>query len=214
MTRTYALVSVALIGVLMAGVGAAIWLGQQNASNDMFAQCRSTSIAGGTAQIGGPFTLVSETGETVTDQDVITEPSILYFGYTFCPDVCPLDTVRNAEAVAMLEDDGMMVQPVFISVDPERDTPEAMDIFTDNVHPRMLGLTGSLEQTDAAARAFRVYYRKNQEGDDPYYLVDHSAFSYLVLPEHGFVEFFNRDLTPAQMAEQTACFVDAADANS
>ncbi len=214
MTRTYALVSVALIGVLVAGVGVAIWLGQRSASDDVFAQCRSTAIAGGAAQIGGPFTLVSETGETVTDQDVITGPSLLYFGYTFCPDVCPLDTVRNAEAVAMLEEDGVMVQPVFISVDPERDTPEALDVFTANVHPRMLGLTGTPEQTDAAARAYRVYYRINRDGDDPYYLVDHSAFSYLVLPEYGFVEFFNRDLTPAQIAETTACFVEAAEHGS
>jgi protein SCO1/2 len=134
MTRIYAIVSVALIGVLVAGVGAAIWLGQ-DASDDRFAQCRAPRVAGGSAQIGGPFTLVSETGETVTDQDVITMPSLLYFGYTFCPDVCPLDTVRNAEAVAILEEQGIMVQPVMITVDPERDTPEVMDDFTANVHP-------------------------------------------------------------------------------
>ncbi len=214
MTRAYALASVALISVLVAGVGVAIWTGQRSASDDIFAQCRSTSIAGGGADLGGPFTLVSETGETVTDADVITEPTLLYFGYTFCPDVCPLDTVRNAEAVAMLEEDGLMVQPVMISVDPERDTPEVMDDFTANIHPRMLGLTGTPEQTDAAARAYRVYYRINREGDDPYYLVDHSAFSYLVLPEHGFVEFFNRDVSPADIAARTSCFVEAADAGS
>lgn len=214
MTRIYAIASVALIGVLVAGVGAAIWMGRQAASDDVFAQCRNTAVAGGSAQIGGPFTLVSETGETVTDEDVITMPSLLYFGYTFCPDVCPLDTVRNAEAVAMLEEEGIMVQPVMITVDPERDTPEVMDDFTANVHPRMLGLTGSPEQTDAAARAYRVYYRINRDGDDPYYLVDHSAFAYLVLPEHGFVEFFNRDVSPAQMAETTACFIEAAANNS
>jgi protein SCO1/2 len=78
----------------------------------------------------------------------------------------------------------------------------------------MLGLTGTPEQTDAAARAYRVYYRINREGDDPYYLVDHSAFAYLVLPEYGFVEFFNREVTPAEMAETTACFVEAASAGS
>ena len=210
MTRLYAIASVALIGILVAGVGVAVWTGRETGSDDLFAECRASAVAGGTADIGGPFTLVSETGETVTDEDVITQPSLLYFGYTFCPGVCPLDTVRNAEAVAMLEERGMMVQPVMISVDPERDTPEVMDDFTANIHPRMLGLTGSPEQTDAAARAYRVYYRINREGDDPYYLVDHSAFSYLVLPEHGFVEFFNRDVSPAEMAETTACYVEAA----
>jgi protein SCO1/2 len=177
---------------------------------DPFAQCREGVVAGGAGQIGGPFTLVSETGETVTDAEVITEPTLVYFGYTFCPDVCPLDTVRNAEAVDILEADGYSVRPVMISVDPERDTPEVMAAFTNNVHPRMLGLTGTPEQTDAAARAYRVFYRINRDGDDPYYLVDHSAFTYLVLPEYGFVDFFNREITPQQMAERTECFVDAA----
>jgi protein SCO1/2 len=209
-TRLYALASVALIGILLAGVGLALWLGRSDPSEDIFAQCRTSVVAGGSAEIGGPFTLVSETGETVTDADVITQPTLLYFGYTFCPDVCPLDTVRNAEAVAILEERGMMVQPVMITVDPERDTPEVMDDFTANIHPRMLGLTGTPEQTDAAARAYRVYYRINRDGDDPYYLVDHSAFAYLVLPDYGFVEFFNRDVTPAEMAETTACYVEAA----
>lgn len=208
MSRMYVLASTALIGVLAVGVALSVWLGQTG-ETDAFAQCRASAVAGGTAEIGGPFTLVSETGETVTDADVITEPTLLYFGYTFCPDVCPLDTVRNAEAVAMLEERGISAQPVMITVDPERDTPEVMDDFTANIHPRMLGLSGTPEQTDAAARAYRVYYRINREGDDPYYLVDHSNFTYLVLPEHGFVEFFRGDLTPSEVAERTACFIEA-----
>jgi len=204
-------IAVGGLAVLLAG---AVLFTQFGASDDPLAQCRNGVVAGGSDTIGGPFELVDETGKTVTDEDVITKPTLVYFGYTFCPDVCPLDTVRNAEAVAMLEDQGVMVQPVMITVDPERDTPEVMDDFTANVHPRMLGLTGTPEQTDAAARAYRVYYRINREGDDPYYLVDHSAFSYLVLPEHGFVEFFNREVTPAEMAETTACFVEAAASGS
>lgn len=211
MTRLYAIASAVLIGLLLVGAGVAVYFGEveRNASADPFAQCRGSVVASGGDRIGGPFTLVSETGETVTDEDVITEPTLMYFGYTFCPDICPLDTVRNAEAVDILEADGRRVQPVFVSVDPQRDTPEVVAAFTDNIHPRMLGLTGTPEQTDAAADAYRVYYRVNQEGDDPYYLVDHSAFTYLVLPEHGFVEFFNRDTTPREMAERTACFLDA-----
>jgi len=211
MTRTYAIASAALIGVLLIGAAVAVYLGQarQLASSDPFGQCREGVVAGGAGEIGGPFTLVSETGETVTDADVITEPTLLYFGYTFCPDVCPLDTVRNAEAVDILEAGGHSVLPAMISVDPERDTPEVMAAFTDNIHPRMLGLTGTPDQTAAAARAYRVFYRINREGDDPYYLVDHSAFTYLVLPDHGFVEFFNREVTPQQMAERTECFLTA-----
>lgn len=204
MVRTVAVLAVVAVIALLGGM----WFVSRDAgSDDQFAQCRIGAIAGGTSAIGGPFTLVSETGETVTDKDVITEPSLLYFGYTFCPDVCPLDNDRNAQAVSILEDKGTMVQPVFISVDPARDTPEVMAEFTDVMHPRMLGLTGSLEQVKAASQAYRTYYKK-QEGDDPeYYLMDHSTFSYLVLPEHGFVEYFKRDVTPEQMADTIGCFV-------
>ena len=211
MTRTYAISAAILIVTLILATVVIALFGRTGAgSADVFAQCRSTVIAGGADTIGGPFELVSETGETVTDADVLTEPSLLYFGYTFCPDVCPLDTVRNAETVDILEGRDQSVQPVFISVDPARDTPEVVAAFTDNIHPRMLGLTGTPEQTDAASRAYRTYYRINDEDDDEYYLVDHSTFTYLVLPEHGFVEFFNRDIGPVDMADRVQCFLDAA----
>lgn len=209
MTRTYALASVALIGALMAGTGAAIYLASAG-GDDEFAQCRQGVVAGGAGTIGGPFELVTETGVAVTDADVITEPTLMYFGYTFCPDVCPLDSVRNAEAIDILDETGHNVLPVFVTVDPARDTPEVMAAFTDNVHERMLGLTGTPEQTHAAASAYRVYYQNHDDGTDPYYLVDHTAFTYLMLPDVGFVDFFNRDTTPTDMAARTACFIDAA----
>lgn len=209
MTRTYALASVTLLGVLMAGTAAAIYLANTRDA-DQFAQCREGVVAGGAGTIGGPFELVSETGEVVTDTDVITEPTLMYFGYTFCPDVCPLDAVRNAEAVDILEQNGHSVLPTFVTVDPNRDTPEIVAAFTENIHPRMLGLTGSEEQTHAAASAYRVYYQTHDDGTDPYYLVDHTAFTYLMMPGIGFVDFFNRDVAPTAMAERTACFIDAA----
>lgn len=174
---------------------------------DQFASCRASQVAGGSDQIGGPFTLVNSEGKTVTDQDVITEPSILYFGYTFCPDVCPLDTARNAEAVDILAERGLSTTPVFISVDPKRDTPEAVGDFAENLHEKMIGLTGSPEQVKAASQAYRTYY-KAQPAEDDYYLVDHSTFAYLVLPEHGFVDFFRRDVTPEQMADRVSCFIE------
>jgi len=181
--------------------------GLVDGSSDQFESCRVGTIAGG--DIGGPFTLVSETGETVTDADVITEPSLIYFGFTFCPDVCPMDTDRNAQAIEILDERGVRVKPVFISIDPERDTPEYLAEFTDYFHPRMLGLTGTPEQVAAASKAYKTYYKK-QDTDDEFYLVDHSTFTYLVFPEHGFVEFFRRDVQPDALADQIACFVDAA----
>ena len=207
-TRTAAMAATA---VVVAGL-AVTWFATQGGQEDVFAECRKGVVAGGAGLIGGPFTLVSETGETVTDADVFTTPSLLYFGYTYCPDVCPLDSARNAEAATILEERGYEVTPVFISIDTERDTPELLAEFTDVMHPRMLGLTGSPEQIKAASQAYRTYYKVQTPGD-PYTLIDHSTQTYLVLPEIGFVEFFNRDTTPEEMAESVACFVDAANAD-
>ena len=137
-------VTLGLVVFTMGGVG-----------GEKYAECRQGQIAGG-VQIGGPFTLVDENGATVTDAEVIDEPSLIYFGYTFCPDVCPLDNARNAEAIEILESRGQSVKPVFISIDPARDTPEVLRDFTDNLHPRMLGLTGSEEQVKAASQAYRT----------------------------------------------------------
>ena len=188
------------------GVGGTILL-TQGSGDDRFAPCRSGAVAGG--DIGGPFTLVSETGETVTDADVITGPTLIYFGYTFCPDVCPLDTVRNADAAAILAERGYDVTPVFVTVDPKRDTPEAMDDFTANVDDRMIGLSGSPEQIEAAAAAYKVYYNLHDDEDDEFYLVDHSTYSYLMMPETGFLDFFRRDIPAEDVADQIACFLDA-----
>lgn len=196
--------------LVIAGGGAAyVLLGP--GSDDPFAQCRASNVAGGGADIGGPFELVDETGETVTDEDVIDRPTLIYFGYTFCPDVCPLDAARNAAAVELLEERGERVKPVFISVDPERDTPEVLAEFTDYLHPRMLGLTGSEEQVREASQAYRTYFQVQEpdDEDDEFYLVDHSTMTYLSLPEHGFVEFFRRDTSAEQMAERVQCFIDA-----
>lgn len=173
---------------------------------DQFAQCSQGAVAGG--DIGGPFTLVSGAGVEVTETDVITEPSLVYFGYTYCPDVCPLDVARNSEAVDILEELGVEATPLFISIDPERDTPEVVAEFADVMHPKMIGLTGSPAQVKAASQAYRTFYRKQAGGGDDY-LVDHSTFTYLVLPEQGFVDFFRRDVTPDKMAETVACYAAA-----
>jgi len=201
------MIPIAAIAATIALIGGT-WLATRGAQpDDPFTQCRSSQIAGGSAKIGGPFELLNSKGETVTEKDVLTAPSLIYFGYTFCPDVCPLDNSRNAEAIDLLETRGQMVTPVFISIDPARDTPEIVGDFASNLHERMIGLTGSPEQVKAASQAYKTYY-KAHEAEDEYYLVDHSTFSYLVLPEHGFVEFFKRDDSPEDMADRIGCFLD------
>jgi len=203
MTRLYAALALA---VTVSVVAISVWAAFFRGANDLFAACRNNSPAG--ADIGGPFSLIDETGAAVTDKDVLTKPSLVYFGYTFCPDVCPVDNARNAEAVDLLDMMGVEVTPVFISIDPKRDTPAALADFTDALHPRMIGLTGTPQQIKAVSQAYKTYY-KAQNPDEEYYLVDHSTFTYLMLPGVGFAEFFKRDATPEAMAETVACFVRA-----
>lgn len=183
------------------GLAAAWYLGRP--ANEGFAECRASQVAGA---IGGPFELVNGAGETVTDAEVFTEPSLVYFGYTFCPDVCPFDVSRNADSVDILAENGISATPVFISIDPERDTVDVVADYAANMHEKMIALTGTEEQVAAAGRAYKIYYKAHTDGTDEY-LVDHSTFTYLVLPEHGFVEFFRRDVTAEEMAERTTCFV-------
>lgn len=201
MLRIYAGLAVAAVAGL---VGYTAWRAYDARSGDRFAECRAGQVAGGA--IGGPFTLVDEDGTTFTDAEVLSKPSLVYFGYTFCPDVCPLDAARNAEAVDILEERGFEVTPLFISFDPKRDTPAVLKEFTDNLHPRMIGLTGTEDQVQAAARAFKVY-AKVQDPSEEFYLIDHSTFTYLMLPGVGFADFFKREATPDEMADRVSCFL-------
>lgn len=207
MSRTYALLAAAVAAAGIGGMAGYAFFGTRG-GDDIFAQCRAGQTGG--ADIGGPFTLVDKTGKTVTDADVITGPTLVYFGYTYCPDVCPLDMAQNAEALDLLEAEGKTAGLVFITIDPARDTPDAVGDFTANLHPRAIGLTGSDDQIAAAAKAYRAFYQK-REGDDPEeYLMDHSAFTYLMLPGYGFVDFL-RNATPGpDRAKTVACYMDAA----
>lgn len=198
--------SVATLAMLIAG---SVWMSQSGVgADDPFADCRTSVVAGGSAALGGPFQLTDETGARVTEKQVFTKPSLVYFGYSFCSNICPFDNSRNAEALDLLDAEGVEAQAVFISVDPGRDTPEVMAHYTDNLHERMIGLTGSADDIAKAAKAFRVGYQVQDDGSDDY-PVSHTTMTYLVLPEQGTVEFFNRDVTPDDMAKQTACFVKA-----
>ena len=203
MTRFYAGLAAALVAAFLGGSAYYLIFGRDD---DAFAQCRSSQVAGG--DIGGPFTLVGTDGQTVTEKEVLAKPALVYFGYTFCPDVCPLDMARNVEAVDILEERGFDVTPVFISIDPERDTPEALADYARNLHPKLVALTGSLDQVKAASQAYKTYFSK-QPADDEFYLVDHSTMTYLMLPGGRFADFYRRDIAADQMAESVSCFLAA-----
>ena len=154
------------------------------------------------AAIGGPFELTAHTGERMTDAEVIDRPALIYFGYTFCPDICPIDAQIMADAVSILEERGVDVRPVFITVDPERDTPKELAYYAEAMHPKMLGLTGSAEEIRAAADAYKVFYQRvDMPGSAAGYLMNHTGYTYLMTPEKGVTAVFRRDFPPEQIAK-------------
>jgi len=207
--RSAIVIATAVAAVALAG--GAWWVSRTGAgSDDPFEQCRASSVGTGVASIGGPLSLIDENGQQVTEAEIISKPTLIYFGYTYCPDICPTDNARNAEAIDLLAAEGYDVGMALISVDPERDTPEQLRDFTDYLHPDAMGYTGTLEQVQAAAQAYKAYFKKEDNADPDFYLVDHSTFTYLMFPEIGFADFFKRDVSPSEMAERVRCFVDAA----
>lgn len=199
-----------LVAAALALASAALWLSARPEGGDPIAACRSAAPAVGAA-IGGTFELVAPDGSTVTDEALFDQLTLVYFGYTLCPDFCPLDAAIMADAVDLLAERGIAAQAVFVTIDPERDTPERLGAFADFFHPEMRALGGSAEQVAQAARAFRVYYAR--AGDDPeFYLMDHSTFTYLIAPGGAFLDFFRHGTEPEAIAERVACFAEALDA--
>jgi protein SCO1/2 len=139
------------------------------------------------ARIGAPFSLTDQNGRTVTDRDFAGRYRIMYFGYTFCPDVCPVDVQTIGAGLKAFEarDAALRakVVPVFVTVDPERDTPPVIKEFIANFHPRMVGLTGPTAAIDAVAKAYGVYHAKQKPGSGGGYMVDHTRQTYLMDPQ-------------------------------
>lgn len=148
-------------------------------------------ISSGVALVGGPFELVSHRGERVTDKDFRGKYMLVSFGYTYCPDVCPTELQVLSAALDALGEKARNIQPIFITIDPERDTVAALAQYMPSFHSRYIGLTGSPEAIAKAAKAYRVYYAKsaNKSGED--YLMDHSSIIYLMDKEGTFLKHFS-----------------------
>lgn len=158
----------------------------------------------GRAAIGGPFALTDHTGQAVTQDILKGKATLVYFGYSFCPDVCPTDLQLVGQALdALTEEERADVQALFITVDPERDTVQQMAEYVPLFHPQLRGLTGTAEQVDTATKAYRAYYKKvsAEEAGTSDYLMDHSAFIYLMDRNGDFVRVFGHGVDPAEMVE-------------
>lgn len=193
MTRwwLWVLAGVAAIAI---GVGARVLLTPEE-SND----------GRGVVAIGGPFRLIDQTGQVRTDADFKGRFMLVYFGYTYCPDVCP--TAANVMTLALdqLGDAGRDVIPILVTIDPERDTVETLAAYVKNFHPRFVGLTGDAEAVRAAARGYRVYYAKAGEGDN--YLLDHTSIIYLMGRDGRYLAHFSHTVDPTTMAARIKSFL-------
>ncbi|NQW10045.1 MAG: SCO family protein [Alphaproteobacteria bacterium] len=179
------LLAAALAGTLTAGYF--IWQSRQDQGPDVV--------------IGGWFELVDHTGEPVTYDDFKGKWPLIYFGYTYCPDFCPTSLTVMTQALERLGPLSDRVMPMMITIDPERDTVEALAAYHEHFDPRFVMMTGPPEQIDRAAKAWRVYYRKAESDSATDYLMDHSSITYLMGPDGGYVTHFGHDVTPEQMAE-------------
>ncbi len=163
----------------------------------------------GVALVGGPFTMVNHKGETVTEKSFAGKPMLLFFGFTYCPDVCPTELQVMAEALRQLGDKGADIQPILVSIDPERDTPDVMAAYVANFGDRFIGLTGTPEQVRQMASAYRVFYQKVENKDAPdSYLMDHSSIIYLMDTEGKFLKHFTYSTDAKALAEAIASTLD------
>lgn len=186
-----------IVGVLEFGPGAGIsWLGQPAGDH---ASAGTASVPKGVS-IGGPFHLIDDKGHNVTDLEYRGRWMLVFFGYTNCPDACPLTLQKMATALKSIGQNADRVAPLFITVDPARDTPARLESYLENFDPRIVGLTGSNEQIAAAAKAYRVYYSPAEHEKSGADIIGHSTFLYLMNPAGQFDALLPSDVDADKLA--------------
>lgn len=190
-------VTIILGFILGSTSGLALLPGAQNMLNS------ASKLTRGVATVGGPFELVDQTGKAVSDKTYRGKHTLVYFGFTHCPDICPAGLQVITEALGKIGGKADNVTPLFISVDPERDTPAKLAEYLKSFDDRIVGLTGSLAQVTDTAKAYRVYFAKvaNKRLPDDY-TVDHSSFFYLMSPAGEFVKHFPHSISTKILARE------------
>lgn len=203
--------SLHVIGVMLAALAAiavASWVAWSWIAPDgTSGPGRAGGVMKAEMDIGGPFELIDHHGNPVTDRNFRGQYLLIYFGYGYCPDVCPTELANMAAALDVLGRKAESVTPLFITVDPERDTPQFLADFVVNFHPRLTGLTGTPENIKAIAKAYKVYYAKAKKPGQADYLMDHTSFVYLMGPDGRFLSLFRGHTDPKTMAETIGRFM-------
>lgn len=163
---------------------------------------KGAALAGlfGNKSFGGGFKLVDQTGNELDSSRIGGDGRLIYFGFTYCPDVCPTSLGKISTAVDLLEKQGYQVQPVFITIDPERDTPEVLDKYLDHFHPRFIGLTGSDEELADVLARYRIFSRKKPGTTQGEYMFDHTSFIFFCGPDERVVGVFETGMPPERIA--------------
>ncbi len=194
------------LAALVLAMAAAAWLGFY-----LFGQAAAPegNLAG--ASVGGPFRLVDQDGRQVSDRDYLGHYRLMYFGYTFCPDVCPTDVAVLAKGLKAFEASdprrAATVTPIFVTVDPERDTPAVLKQWVAAFHPRLVGLTGTPAAIDAVRKEYGIYAKKATGAGASDYLVDHFAVFYLFGPDGRPVAFAQHGSTPPEITQMLKTYV-------
>jgi cytochrome oxidase Cu insertion factor (SCO1/SenC/PrrC family) len=197
------------VAVVVIGVAAIAGLWYVAPSGD---SGKATIRSSGAAAIGGPFHLTDDTGQAVTDKTYAGKYMLVYFGYTFCSDICPTELQAMSRAVALLGHEARSVRPLFITVDPQRDTVQEMADYVAHFAPAPTGLTGTPDEIAAVAKAYRVYYRKEANGPDAdNYVMDHTSLIYLMGPDGAYIDNFPPGTKPAEMAERIKAIIGGAE---
>lgn len=186
-------------GVIAAAGGWLLWL---PSAVEPSAAALMDAVMWNKEQIGGPFVLTDQDGRLRTDADFRGKLLLVYFGYTYCTDVCPIDLQAISATIDKLGPAGESMQPLFITVDPEHDTPQALKLYVGLFHPRLVGLTGSVKQIKAVAHAYRVYYAKNEQWQKSDPLIDHSGFIFVVGRDGKYIGFFPPGTSADRMIEE------------
>ncbi len=162
----------------------------------------------GEALVGGPFTMVNHRGEAVTEKDFFGRYTLIFFGFTYCPDVCPTELQVMAAALDQMGPLADKITPIFVSVDPERDTPKILSEYVASFHPRLVGLTGTVQQVKQMAKTYRVYFAKVTDAKKPQdYQIDHTAIIYLMGPDGKFLKHFSYSTDTTALAKSLSALV-------
>lgn len=203
---------IVVLGLALAGGGLLAWYIVQPPQSGAIVSGETRSS--GAALIGGPFVLTDQTGQQRSEADLEGHYALIYFGYTYCPDICPTSLSTMTQGIDLLEErapeKAAAVLPVFVTVDPERDTVEALAGYAEHFHPRFLALTGTPEQVAGAAKAYRIFYQKVEEPSASDYLMDHSSIIYLMGPDGGYLTHFTHASTAEDIAKALGERVDPA----